>query len=162
MPSTCIRPQSSVKASMLQDTSSIGQKKREREKKKTTHHLYLPFQNQVNISMLWKCLHKPCIVVSYVVSLIVGETQRIALMCPMWYHWRIFTHLLLQKLNRKMHLSKIKHSKFNESGQLLIFYLVSAIWGADILFRVSPVIFAILSGAILFRVEDYYHLCYMG
>merc|ERR1712117_216835 len=33
------------------------------------------------------------------------------------------------------HLSKIKHAKFNESGQLLAFYLVSILWGADILLR---------------------------
>ncbi|XP_065296599.1 translocating chain-associated membrane protein 1 isoform X1 [Dermacentor albipictus] len=37
------------------------------------------------------------------------------------------------KLNRKMHLSKMKHSKFNESGQLLIFCLASFLWGAEII-----------------------------
>ena len=42
---------------------------------------------------------------------------------------------VLDKLNRRLHLSKIKHSKFNESGQLLVFYLVSVIWGAEILRR---------------------------
>ncbi|XP_059165866.1 translocating chain-associated membrane protein 1-like 1 isoform X2 [Physella acuta] len=47
----------------------------------------------------------------------------------------VLQEYVLDKLNRKMHLSKIKHSKFNESGQLLIFFLVSAAWGADILFR---------------------------
>ncbi|KAH9496700.1 Translocating chain-associated membrane protein 1-like 1 [Bulinus truncatus] len=47
----------------------------------------------------------------------------------------VLQEYVLDKLNRKMHLSKIKHSKFNESGQLLIFFLVSAIWGADILLR---------------------------
>jgi len=40
---------------------------------------------------------------------------------------------VLDKLNRKMHLSKVKHSKFNESGQLLAFYFGSAAWGAHIL-----------------------------
>lgn len=45
----------------------------------------------------------------------------------------IVQEYLLDKLNRKMHLSKMKHSKFNESGQLLIFYLVSFLWGADII-----------------------------
>lgn len=35
-----------------------------------------------------------------------------------------------------MHLSKVKHSKFNESGQLLIFYAASAAWGLDIIVRV--------------------------
>ena len=44
--------------------------------------------------------------------------------------------LLFQKMNRKMHLSKVKHSKFNESGQLLVFYLVSCMWGTDIILRV--------------------------
>ena len=44
---------------------------------------------------------------------------------------------MLQKMNRKLHLSKVKHSKFNESGQLLVFYLASVIWGADIILRVS-------------------------
>lgn len=41
----------------------------------------------------------------------------------------------LQKVNRKLHLSKIKHSKFNESGQLLIFFLISLVWAADIIRR---------------------------
>lgn len=36
-----------------------------------------------------------------------------------------------------MHLSKVKHSKFNESGQLLIFYAASAAWGLDIIVRVT-------------------------
>jgi hypothetical protein len=30
----------------------------------------------------------------------------------------------LDKVNRKLHLSKIKHAKFNESGQLLSFYII--------------------------------------
>lgn len=42
----------------------------------------------------------------------------------------------LQKLNRRMHLSKVKHSKFNESGQLAIFYAASAAWGIDLIIRV--------------------------
>ena len=36
-----------------------------------------------------------------------------------------------------MHLSKVKHSKFNESGQLAFFYAVSAFWGIDLIVRVS-------------------------
>ncbi|KAH9383399.1 hypothetical protein HPB48_024641 [Haemaphysalis longicornis] len=50
----------------------------------------------------------------------------------------IVQEYLLDKLNRKMHLSKMKHSKFNESGQLLIFYLVSFLWGADIIRKARP------------------------
>lgn len=33
-----------------------------------------------------------------------------------------------QKINRRLHLSKVKHSKFNESGQLVAFHLTSLIW----------------------------------
>lgn len=44
---------------------------------------------------------------------------------------------ILQKLNRKLHLSKVKHSKFNESGQLVTFYLFSIFWGMDIMMKVS-------------------------
>lgn len=39
----------------------------------------------------------------------------------------------LDRLNRRLHLSKTKHSKFNESGQLAAFYLVSVGWAAYIL-----------------------------
>merc|ERR550517_1612412 len=47
----------------------------------------------------------------------------------------IIQEYLLDKVNKKLHLSKIKHSKFNESGQLLAFYLVSLVWGGDIILR---------------------------
>ena len=55
-----------------------------------------------------------------------GEAQQVQCVC-----------VCFQKLNRKMHLSKVKHSKFNESGQLLCFYLASVVWGADIIIRVT-------------------------
>eukprot|EP00057_Strongylocentrotus_purpuratus_P016487 XP_011670961.1 PREDICTED: translocating chain-associated membrane protein 1 [Strongylocentrotus purpuratus] len=42
---------------------------------------------------------------------------------------------ILDKLNRKLHLSKVKHSKFNESGQLVTFYLFSIFWGMDIMMK---------------------------
>jgi len=45
----------------------------------------------------------------------------------------------LDKLNRRMHLSKTKHSKFNESGKLMVFYASMAIWGGDIIIRESLV-----------------------
>merc|ERR1712038_260833 len=48
---------------------------------------------------------------------------------------QIIQEYLLDKCNRKLHLSKVKHAKFNESGQLLSFYLISVIWAGDILFR---------------------------
>jgi len=47
----------------------------------------------------------------------------------------VIQEYILDKLNRRMHLSKVKHSKFNESGQLVIFYAVSAIWGLDLIIR---------------------------
>ncbi|KAG1666743.1 Translocating chain-associated membrane protein 1-like 1 [Nymphon striatum] len=47
----------------------------------------------------------------------------------------IIQEYILDKLNRKLHLSKVKHSKFNESGQLLIFYVISVLWGGDIIFK---------------------------
>uniref|UniRef100_A0ACB8GGC3 Translocating chain-associated membrane protein 2 n=1 Tax=Sphaerodactylus townsendi TaxID=933632 RepID=A0ACB8GGC3_9SAUR len=34
----------------------------------------------------------------------------------------------LDKINRRLHLSKVKHSKFNESGQLVAFHLTSVAW----------------------------------
>jgi len=47
----------------------------------------------------------------------------------------IIQEYLLDKVNKKLHLSKIKHAKFNESGQLLAFYLVSLVWGGDLIMR---------------------------
>merc|ERR1712002_1260986 len=47
----------------------------------------------------------------------------------------IIQEYLLDKVNKKLHLSKIKHAKFNESGQLLSFYLMSLFWAGDIIFR---------------------------
>ncbi|XP_042656774.1 translocating chain-associated membrane protein 1-like 1 isoform X2 [Tyto alba] len=45
----------------------------------------------------------------------------------------VIQEYVLDKINRRLHLSKTKHSKFNESGQLAFFYLFSFIWGASIL-----------------------------
>ena len=36
-----------------------------------------------------------------------------------------------------MHLSKIKHMKFNESAQLLVFYVVASVFGINIIYTVS-------------------------
>uniref|UniRef100_A0A8C8BAX3 TLC domain-containing protein n=1 Tax=Otus sunia TaxID=257818 RepID=A0A8C8BAX3_9STRI len=49
----------------------------------------------------------------------------------------VIQEYVLDKINRRLHLSKTKHSKFNESGQLAFFYLFSFIWGASILNAVS-------------------------
>ncbi|CAO2580113.1 Translocating chain-associated membrane protein 1, partial [Lemmus lemmus] len=45
----------------------------------------------------------------------------------------IIQEYVLDKINRRMHFSKTKHSKFNESGQLSAFYLLACIWGTFIL-----------------------------
>ena len=42
----------------------------------------------------------------------------------------------LQKVNRRLHLSKSKNTKFNESGQLCVFHLVSSVWSLYILVTV--------------------------
>lgn len=47
----------------------------------------------------------------------------------------IIQEYLLDKVNKKLHLSKIKHAKFDESGQLLSFYLISLFWAGDILVK---------------------------
>merc|ERR1719238_360891 len=47
----------------------------------------------------------------------------------------IIQEYLLDKVNKKLHLSKVKYGKFNESGQLLAFYLVSLFWGGDLILR---------------------------
>lgn len=41
----------------------------------------------------------------------------------------------LDKITRKLHLSKIRHSKFNDAGQLLAFAVVSSLWGANIILK---------------------------
>lgn len=47
----------------------------------------------------------------------------------------IVQQYLLDRSARKLHLSKIKHSKFNESGQLLTFYIISILWTLELLRR---------------------------
>ncbi|XP_071961572.1 translocating chain-associated membrane protein 1-like [Antedon mediterranea] len=47
----------------------------------------------------------------------------------------VIQEYMLDKINRKLHLSKSKHSKFNESGQLLVFYLISICWGLDTMIK---------------------------
>lgn len=47
----------------------------------------------------------------------------------------VIQQYLLDRSARKLHLSKIKHSKFNESGQLLTFYALSLAWAVELLRR---------------------------
>lgn len=44
----------------------------------------------------------------------------------------IIQEYLLDKITKKLHLSKSKLAVFSTSGQLFAFYLISAIWGLDI------------------------------
>jgi translocating chain-associated membrane protein 1 len=55
-----------------------------------------------------------CLLVFYMVAAIIFHA--------------IVQEYILDKLNRKVRLSKIKAAKFNESGQLLAFYVFSLIW----------------------------------
>lgn len=44
---------------------------------------------------------------------------------------------ILDKISKRLHLSKVKHSKFNESGQLVVFHLSSVIWCFYVVVTVS-------------------------
>lgn len=68
----------------------------------------------------------------------------------------IIQEYLLDKVNRKLHLSKIKHAKFNESGQLLSFYLISLFWAGDIIYREN-----IMSLASLWDGYPHNHMTFM-
>ena len=41
----------------------------------------------------------------------------------------IWQEYILDKLHKKLHLSKSKNAKFFESGQLILFYVISVLWG---------------------------------
>lgn len=52
----------------------------------------------------------------------------------------IIMHAILQeygldKISKKLHLSKFKLSRFNESGQLIVFYGMSLVWGLEVILR---------------------------
>ena len=46
-------------------------------------------------------------------------------------------HPPLQKVTRKLHLSKTKNAKFNDSGSLVPFYFAATVWGTDIIMKVA-------------------------
>lgn len=43
---------------------------------------------------------------------------------------------LLQKTAKRLRLSKLKLSKYYDSGSLVVFYLVSVVWGIDHIIKV--------------------------
>ena len=47
----------------------------------------------------------------------------------------IWQEYVLDKLYKKLHLSKTKNAKFFESGQLILFYSVSVVWAANIFYE---------------------------
>jgi translocating chain-associated membrane protein 1 len=47
----------------------------------------------------------------------------------------IIQEYVLDKVNKKLHLSKAKHNRFDESGQLASFYIVSMFAAGDLIFR---------------------------
>ncbi|XP_058792803.1 translocating chain-associated membrane protein 1-like 1 [Phymastichus coffea] len=62
--------------------------------------------------------------------------------CAVFFYFliTIVMHAVIQeyvfdKISKRLHLSKSKFSKFNESAQLVIFYALSVIWGIDIIVR---------------------------
>lgn len=56
---------------------------------------------------------------------------------PLRINWLIFflSYLSFQKISKKLHLSKFKLARFNESGQLVVFYAMSFLWGLEVIFR---------------------------
>ncbi|XP_003692806.1 translocating chain-associated membrane protein 1-like 1 [Apis florea] len=47
----------------------------------------------------------------------------------------VFQDYIFDKVSKRLHLSKVKLAKFNESSQLVLFYILSVIWGIDIIIR---------------------------
>lgn len=47
----------------------------------------------------------------------------------------VFQEYIFDKISKRLHLSKVKHAKFNESSQLVVFYILSILWGLDIIIR---------------------------
>ncbi|KAG7199486.1 hypothetical protein KM043_014108 [Ampulex compressa] len=47
----------------------------------------------------------------------------------------VFQEYVFDKISKRLHLSKVKLAKFNESSQLILFYVLSAAWGIDIIYR---------------------------
>jgi translocating chain-associated membrane protein 1 len=56
--------------------------------------------------------------------------------CAVIFH-AIIQEYVLDKYIRRVKLSKTKSNKFNESGQMLAFYLVSIVWGLNIFKNVN-------------------------
>lgn len=64
----------------------------------------------------------------------------------------------MQKVSRKLRLSKTKNTKFNDSGTLLPFYFFFAAWGADIVVKVKC--FYSVAGKIYGRFREVSNMLY--
>jgi len=78
----------------------------------------MPFDEETVYSVGWK---DSCAVFFYTLIAIVMHA--------------LIQEYILDKVTRKLHLSKIRHSKFNDAGQLLAFALISTFWGINIILR---------------------------
>ncbi|XP_017764712.1 PREDICTED: translocating chain-associated membrane protein 1 [Eufriesea mexicana] len=47
----------------------------------------------------------------------------------------VFQEYIIDKVSKRLHLSKVKLAKFNESSQLVLFYVLSLMWAIDIIIR---------------------------
>ncbi|KAL0109025.1 hypothetical protein PUN28_014254 [Cardiocondyla obscurior] len=52
----------------------------------------------------------------------------------------VLQEYIFDKISKRLHLSKVKLSKFNESSQLIVFYTLSALWAIDIIIRENIVL----------------------
>lgn len=53
-------------------------------------------------------------------------------MVPVQQDYKFF---IFQKISKKFHLSKSRLSSLNESGQLVVFHLLTLLWGGDAIIR---------------------------
>nr|XP_012217923.1 PREDICTED: translocating chain-associated membrane protein 1 [Linepithema humile] len=73
---------------------------------------------------------------------VIKYTTGLKDICAVFFYFliTIIMHAVLQeyifdKISKRLHLSKVKLSKFNESSQLIVFYTLSALWAIDIVIR---------------------------
>ena len=80
----------------------------------------------------------------------IEDISNVAFYCLVWiiihallqeYIWEVmgwcvgvlFSPIVPQRTVKRLHLSKVKTSKYYDSGCLVVFYLVSVVWGLDII-----------------------------
>ena len=78
--------------------------------------------NLLFYSLVWIIIHALLQEYIWEVSQCVGRWVNV------WISW-----LAAQRTVKRLHLSKVKTSKYYDSGCLVVFYLVSVVWGVDII-----------------------------